>query len=189
MDAGPYEASGRLMAQQALAHLESDGQITIITRDTSTFKNPASDIQLASFRRTIDQAHATIASIRKLKVDPLRPIAVPSAEFREAILNTSPGGVIVSFMGLPVLTDADRARIGQDRPPIVAFCSGDSPKLPEIRSLFQQGLLQAVVLDRHASDRPAAVPLSQTDRGDQSFVTLTATNFAEAVAWKGDERK
>ena len=98
-DSRAFEESGRLVAEQALAHLESDGTITVITRDTSDFKNPASDIQLASFRKVIEHAHATIGEVRKLQVDPLRPIAVPSSDFSEAIRNTPPRGVVVLIHG------------------------------------------------------------------------------------------
>jgi hypothetical protein len=175
--AGPFEASGRLMAQQALACLTPGGQITLITRDTTTFKNPASDIQLASFRKTIDHAHASIRSLHALQVDPLRPIAVPSSDFCEAIGNTPDGDVIVSFMGPPVLTQADRFRLGDSKPAIIAFCSGSSPELVDLRSLFQQGLLQAAVVDRRGA------------RGsDQSFLILTVTNLSELSALQGAER-
>jgi len=174
VDRGPYEASGRLMAQQALAWLEPGGQITIITRDTTTFKNPASDIQLASFRKTINQVHAAIRSLHELQVDPLRPIAVPSIDFCEVIRNTPPGSVIVSFMGPPLLTEADRYRLGDIQPAIVAFCSGSLPELGDLRSLFEQGLLRAAVVDRRGSE--------------QSFLTLTATNLADMSAWQGVKR-
>jgi hypothetical protein len=176
VDAGPYEASGRLMAQQALAWLEPGGQITIITRDTTTFKNPASDIQLAGFRKAINQAHAAIRSIHALQVDPLRPIAVPSSDFCEVIRNTPQGSVIVSFMGPPVLTGADRSRLGEIQPAIVAFCSGSLPESVDLRSLFEEGLLHAaVVVDRRGSE--------------QAFLTLTATNLADVSAWQGAERQ
>jgi hypothetical protein len=163
------------MAQQALAWLEPGGQITIITRDTTTFKNPASDIQLAGFRKAINQAHAAIRSIHELQVDPLRPIAVPSSDFCEVIRNTPQGSVIVSFMGPPVLTGADRSRLGEIQPAIVAFCSGSLPESVDLRSLFEEGLLQAaVVVDRRGSE--------------QAFLTLTATNLADVPAWQGAER-
>jgi hypothetical protein len=158
------------MAQQALAWLEPGGQITIITRDTTTFKNPASDIQLASFRKTINQAHAAIGTLRQLQVDPLRPISVPSIDFCEAIRNTPQGGVIVSFMGPPLLTDAERSGLGEIQPAIVAFCSGRLQELVDLRALFEHGLLKAAVVDCRDSNR--------------SFQTLTATNLAELSAWQ-----
>lgn len=188
VDTAAYEESGRLLAREALARLETGGQITIITRDTSTFKNPASDIQLASFRKVIAHAHAAIGEVRKLQVDPLRPTVVPSSDFCEAIRNTSPGGVVVSFMGPPVLTAGDRSLIGQDCPAIIAFCSGNLPKLADLRSLFQTGLLQAAVVDRCASN-PREVDASiLPKRSELSFVTLTATNLTDALAWQGGRK-
>jgi hypothetical protein len=173
VDADPYEVSGALMAQQALALLESGGQIAIIARDTTTFSNPASDIQLASFLKTIEQAHATIGTIRKLQVDPLRPIAVPSSDFCELIRNTDRGSVIVSFMGPPRLTDRERAGLGAIQPAIVAFCSGSLPELVDMRSLFAQGLLEAAVVDKRGSEQP--------------FLMLTASNFSGASARQGSK--
>ena len=173
----PYEASGRLMAQQALACLAPGGQITVITRDTTTFRNPASDIQLASFRKTIDQAHVAIQSLHKLQVDPLRPVAVPSSDFCDLIRNTPEGSVIVSFMGPPLLTRAERSSLGDSKPAIVAFCSGRLPELADLRSLFQQGLVQAAVVDRRGAKG-----------SEQSFLAVTATNLSDVSALPGAER-
>jgi hypothetical protein len=174
VDNGSYEASGKIMAQQALTCVEPGGQITIITRDTTIFENPASDIQLASFLKAINQAHATVGILHKLQVDPLRPIAVPSSDFCELIRNTPAGSVIVSFMGAPRLTAVERSRLGDIQPSIVAFCSGAGTENADLRSLFEQGLLQTAVVDRPSSE--------------QQFLTLTATNFADATARQGAKR-
>jgi len=165
------------MAQQALACLAPGGQITVITRDTTTFRNPASDIQLASFRKTIDQAHVAIQSLHKLQVDPLRPVAVPSSDFCDLIRNTPEGSVIVSFMGPPLLTRAERSSLGDSKPAIVAFCSGRLPELADLRSLFQQGLVQAAVVDRRGAKG-----------SEQSFLAVTATNLSDVSALPGAER-
>ena len=188
VDARPYEASGRLMAQQTLACLANGGQITVITRDTATFKNPATDIQLASFQKAIGKAHATIHSLRELQVDPLRPIAVPSGDFCEAIRNTPKGSVIVSFMGPPLLTEAERSRLGEIKPAIVAFCSGTLPELVDLRPLFDQGLLQAAVVYRRGVGRAAPGAANQRDQSEQSFLMITAANVADLSAWRGSER-
>jgi hypothetical protein len=152
VDAAPGETSARLMAEQTLALLKPGGQITVIARDTATFSNPASDIQLAGFLKIIAQARAEVGTVRKLQVDPLRPIAVPSSDFCELIRNADAGSVIVSFMGPPRLTSRERASLGEIQPAIVAFCSGALPDLTEMRSLCEQGLLKAAVLDRRGSD-------------------------------------
>jgi hypothetical protein len=170
------------MAQQALALLQPGGDITVIARDTGTFKNPATDIQLASFVKAIDQAHATIHSFHTLQVDPLRPIAVPSSDFCDIIRNTPEGSVIVSFMGPPQLTAAERSRLGDIQPAIVAFCSGRLPELVDLPSLFKEGLLQAAVLDRRGAESAG-----QANDPEQSFLTLTATNLAALSARPGTE--
>jgi hypothetical protein len=106
----------------------------------------------------------------------LRPIAVPASDFCEVIGNTPDGDVIVSFMGPPLLTQAERASLDGSKPAIVAFCSGSMPEMSDLRSLFQQGLLRVAVVDRRGASG-----------SDQSFQILTATNISnlsEAVGAK-----
>jgi len=178
VDVRVHEASGRLMAQQALACLETGGDITIVARDTGTFKNPATDIQLASFRKEIAKAHGTIHSFHGLRVDPLRAIAVPSSDFMDLISSTPEGSVIASFMGPPVLTAAEKARLGENRPAIVAFCSGNKPESVDLRTLFEQKLLQAAVVDRRGTGWLATEQSIQVDDPEQLFLSLNGTNLA-----------
>jgi hypothetical protein len=173
VDVRAHEESGQLLAQQALACLEPGGEITVIARDTGTFKNPASDIQLAAFSAAIAKAHATIRAVHTLQVDPLRPMAVPASDFCEAIRDTPEGGVIVSFMGPPHLTTAERMRLGEIRPAIVAFCPGGWPETLELRTLFEQGLLQAAVVDRRG-----ARGVKEGNGADPSFAAITVSNLA-----------
>ncbi len=91
-------------------------------------------------------------------------------------------------MGPPALTDADRSRLGEIQPAIVAFCSGNSPELVNLGSLFHHGLLRAAVVDRN-SERPVPESANQPDRSEESFQTLTAANFPAASASLGAERK
>lgn len=176
VDTRVHEESGRLLAQEALACLDSSGDITVIARDTGTFKNPATDIQLAAFSHVVAKAHATLHAIQ---VDPLRPLSVPSSDFCEIIRNTPEGSVIVSFMGPPQLTAAERARLGEARPAIVAFCSGSLPEAQGLRTLFEQGLLRVAVVDRRGTQA------SKEGNGvEPSFVALAATNLATLTAWQ-----
>jgi hypothetical protein len=186
LDTRAYEASGRLVAQQALALLSSGGQITVITRDTAAFRNPATDIQLASFRNALGKAHVTVHSLRQLQVDPLRPISVPSGDFYEALRDTPKGGVVVSFMGPPLLGEPERSRLKEIKPAVVAFCSGNTQPLAELRSLFEQGLLHAAVVDRRAWNGRGAA--SRQDRPEESFLTLTPANVAELTAMQEGSR-
>jgi hypothetical protein len=170
------------MAQEALARLQPSGQITVITRDTSSFKNPATDIQMASFRKALGQGHATIRSVHALQVDPLRPVEVPAGDFYGILKNTPKGNVIVSFMGPPMLTPAQCAQLGENKPAVVAFCTGSLPTLVDLRSLFEQGVLQAAVVDRPANRAPGPGRANLRACFDQSYLVITAANLADLPA-------
>jgi hypothetical protein len=182
IDSKPHEATGWVMAQEALARLQPDGQITVITRDTSTFKNPATDIQMASFRKALGQAHAAIRSVHALQVDPLRPVEVPAGDFYGILKNTPKGSVIVSFMGPPLLTPSQCTQLGETKPAVVAFCTGSLPALVDLKSLFEQGVLQAVVVDRPAGRVPGPRRADLRACFDQSYLVITAANLADLPA-------
>jgi hypothetical protein len=154
--------------------LKPGGQITVIGRDTSSFKNPASDILLRSFRKCIQQGHGSIGSVQLLQVDPLRPVEVPAGDFFELIRKTPKGSVIVSLMGPPLLSETQRKQLPEINPAIVAFCSGNLSEQVDLRTLFDEGLLQAAVLSRR---NPATSPRPPGDLRawfDQWFIAATA---------------
>ena len=91
LDPRPHEAAGWFMAQQALRHLQPGGQVVVITRDTRTFKNPATEVLLAGLLKTLRKARVTVGSITSLQVDPLRPVEVPPGDFQELIRKASWG--------------------------------------------------------------------------------------------------
>jgi hypothetical protein len=175
MEPEPYEAAGMTLAKQALALLQPGGQITVIVRDTATFPNPASDVQLSSFKKAI-RPRATIGSVVALQVDPLRPVEVPPGDFFELIRKTPKGSVIVSFMGPPLLNAEQRTHLREIQPAIVAFCSGNLCRQVDLRELFIQGLLHAAVVSR----RTPTVGLPPKDMQgwfDRSFVAITPENL------------
>jgi hypothetical protein len=172
----PHEAAGSVLAQQALTLLKPGGQITVIARDTSTFKNPASDILLRSFRKTIEQGGGSVASLQLLQVDPLRPVEVPGGDFFERIRKTPKGNVIVSLMGPPLLSETQRKQLGEINPAIVAFCSGSLCEQVDLRTLFDEGLLHAAVVSRRTPTTAASPPGDLRGWFDQWFVAVTAGN-------------
>jgi hypothetical protein len=182
IDSSVHEATGWVIAQEALARLQPSGQITVITRDTSAFKNPATDIQLASFRKALYQAHAPVHSEHALQVDPLRPVEVPAGDFYGIMKHAPKGSVIVSFMGPPMLTASQCAQLGENKPAVVAFCSGSLPALVDLRSLFEQGMLQAAVVDRPAGRAPGPRSANLRACFDQSYLVITAANLADLPA-------
>lgn len=176
----PHQAVGQIMAGQALGLLKAGGQITVIRRDTTAFENPATEAQLASFQKAIRKAHAALGSIRALQVDALRPVEVPPGDFLELIRSAPPGSVIVSFMGPPLLSEAQRRQLGEIKPAIVAFCSGSLRDRVDLRALFAQGLLHAAVVSRpHLA---GGTPASLQQWFDQSYVAVTAANLDDLPA-------
>jgi hypothetical protein len=176
---GPHEASGAMVAEQTLALLKPGGQITIVARDTSTFKNPATDIQMASFRKVLRQRRAGVRSVLLLQVDPLRPVRVPEADALQVIRNTPAGSVVVSFMGPLLLTEAQRQKLGDIQPAIVAFCSGTPSGLMDLRPFFAQGLLQAAVVEKPDLSGSSAGRSDSSSESSRSFFTVTAANLEQ----------
>lgn len=181
----PHEAAGWFLAQQALGLLQPGGRVIVITRDTTAFNNPATDVQLDSFRKALRRAHATLGRIHLLQVDPLRPVEVPSGDFVELIRATPKGSVIVSFMGPPVLTEGQRRQLGDIKPAIIAFCPGELPELVDLRVLFAQGLLQAAVISRTQGIAAGSPPHDMQGWFDQEFVAITASNVAGCYSEAG----
>jgi hypothetical protein len=180
--AGPHRAAGAALARQALLLLKPGGRILVITRDTTTFPNPAADLLLEGFRRELRQAHADISGVLSLQVDPLRRIEVPPGDFQNWIHHAGGGDVIVSFMGPPLLTAAQRRQLGEIKPAIVAFCPGGWPDQLDFRPLFANGLLRAAIVSRR--DQPAVTGRPQNAQAwfDRNFTVVTAANVDDFVA-------
>jgi hypothetical protein len=177
----PHRAAGAELARQTLSLLKPGGHITVITRDTTAFQNPASDFLLAGFQRELRRAHASVGDIQRLQVDPLRLIEVPSGDFQNWIHHAAAGDVIVSFMGPPLLTSEQRRQLGEIRPAIVAFCPGDWPDWVDFRPLFAQGLLRAAIVSR-CDQRSATV---NSKRFEQNFTVITKANVDDFMVAAG----
>jgi hypothetical protein len=176
IDRRPHQAVGRVLAQQTLSLLKPGGEVTVITRDTATFENPATDIQFGAFRKELQSAGVKITSVQTLQIDPLRPVAVPAGDFLQWIKKATKGSVIVSLMGPPLLSEAQIAQLGEVKPSIVAFCSGASRDQVDLKSLFAGGLLQAAVVSKH--DVTESRPVSERETFEHQFVAVTSTNLA-----------
>lgn len=174
----PHQAAGYILAQQALTLLKPGGTLTVIARDTSVFKNPASDILLNSLRKTVQQAHAAMGPLQLLQVDPLRPVEVPGGDFFELIRKAPKGSVIVSLMGPPLLSETQRRQLTEINPAIVAFCAGSLAEQVDLRTLFDQGLLHAAVVSRRTPVLGPSPPRDLRGWFDQWFVAVTAANAA-----------
>src|ERR1043166_8076978 len=72
---------GRVLAKEAVSLLRPGGQITVITRDTEAFPQPALDILLKSFQREVCRAGDIKVGTQIIQLDPLRPVEVPPGDF------------------------------------------------------------------------------------------------------------
>ena len=173
----PHLAAGQVLAQEAMNLLQPGGQITVIARDTSAFKNPASDILLRAFREGIQQEHGPVPSLQALQVDPLRPVEVPPGDFFELIRKASKGSVIVSLMGPPLLSETQRRQLNEINPAIIAFCPGSLSEQVDLKTLFDQGLLHAAVISRRTPAAAATPPDNLRAWFDQWFMVVTPANL------------
>jgi hypothetical protein len=133
------------------------------------------DILLEAFKKKVRGASAEIAVVHRLQVDPLRPVQVPPGDFYEFIRRAPPGGVIVSFLGPPLLLQKQRERLGAIKPKIVAFCTGDAGGAVNLEALFSSGLLHAAVVRRPANPNGARAPATF----DELYATVTAGNVSQ----------
>jgi hypothetical protein len=183
----PHQAAGWAMAKQTVSLLKPGGQVMLITRDTSEFKNPAMDVLEASFRKELRQAGKSVNTVQAVQVDPLRPLEVPPGDFLEWIRKSPAGSVIVSFMGPPMLTVAQRKQLGEIKPAIVAFCPGAMPDQINLPSLFDRAVLHAAIVSRRNSTSSASKPQGMQAWFDRNFAVVTAANVGDLAALSGNQ--
>lgn len=189
VDRDRYAMVGSVLARQALHLVKPGGQIAVISRDTEAFKNPAIDCQFDRFAKEVGKAKVPITAVRRLQVDPLRVVEVPDGDFVDLIKSTPEGDVIVSFMGPPLLSDAQVRQLPESRAAIVALCSGSLPAAVDLRSLFEQKLLAAAVVSRPVNNQSASPQKDPRTWFDQSFVEVTTDNLAALPASTPEAKK
>ncbi|HUS35574.1 MAG TPA: hypothetical protein VM680_09510 [Verrucomicrobiae bacterium] len=137
---------GKALATEASALLRPGAKVTLITRDTATFPQPALDVLIKSFERNINR-NTQVAKLT-VAVDPLRPASVPPGDFFELLRKSKPDDVVVSLLGPPVLSDQQRFMLGGVQAKVIALCNGGMSANLNLRSLFDAGLLHAAVVSR-----------------------------------------
>ena len=103
---------------------------------------------------------------------------MPPGDFYELLRRGRDNDVIVSFLGPPVLTDEQVAKLGEKRPRILAVCSGAMPAQVDLRRIFDQKLLLAAVLSL-PNPRLQAAADSRRNAFDEMFKLITLANLSE----------
>jgi hypothetical protein len=183
VDARTHEALGEAMAREALQQRGgTGGGILLIRRDTALYPNPAADAQLRAFHRALRKAGASVAATTVIKIDPLRVVNVPSADFHALLQKAAESDVIVSFLGPPVLTPGQLAKLESKRPKVVALCIGEIPRQSDLKRRFDEKLVKTAILSRR--DITSASPASNASQAwfDHFFVVATEANAAELLS-------
>jgi hypothetical protein len=144
----PHEALGEVMAQEAIKQLGPGGRIFLMQRDTVLYPNPAAAAQVRAFHRALRRAGVSAAGTNVAKIDPLRMVSAPPADFFQLLKKASEADVVVSFLGPPVLNADQLAKLGGKAPKVVAVCSGAMPKQLNLKQAFESKLLHVAVLSR-----------------------------------------
>ena len=181
IDARPHRGLGEVLAGEALRLLDGDGRLIVITRDVGSFTLPATTAQMDSFLGAIKAAGKSPSSIRFIKVDPLRIVAIPAGEFFDILRQGKENDVIVSFLGPPMLDEVQVAKLGTKRPKIVALCSGTMPARFDLKKAFTQQLLHVAIVSRPDAPAQAAAGTARS-AFEQMFKVITPGNVAELPA-------
>jgi hypothetical protein len=178
-DRGPHRALGEVLGEEAMKLRAPGSRLTVIIRDTEAFKAPASEAQFEGFQRALRKGSTKITTTHILKVDPLRVVGVPPGDVFELLRKSADNDVIVSFLGPPVLSPEQLAKLGTKRPPVLAVCSGAMPQQIDLHKIFEQKLLQLAVISHPDVSHSASGSGGARGEFDRMFKLITAANMAE----------
>ena len=163
-----HAAIGQALAQEALRLLGPGEEITVITRDTEAFPQPALSVLLDHFRQAVHRAGKATPTVQFVQSDPLRPAQVPAGDFFELVRRSRSGSVIVSLLGPPTLRADLRINPAAIRAKIVAFCPLQDDTPASLRALFLPGTIEAAVVRRQI----AGAGTSKPPQGTRAFEQL-----------------
>ena len=175
----PCQALGQVLAEEAAKVLGPDRRVALIAPNTSVFPNPAADHLAEGFFRAARSLQFNIVGTNWIELDPIRLVRVPPGDYLEVLLKRSANDVVVSFLGPPLLSDEQRAKLAGKAPRIVALCAGNLPRQTNLKALFERNLLHVAVISR---PNPAAgQPTTQGARAwfDQFYQIVTRANLAD----------
>jgi hypothetical protein len=178
IDRRPHEAAGAVLATEAMKLMEPGARLVVIARDPQPFLVPGSAAQLDGFLAALNEAGQSVASFQWIKLDPLRPAAVPPGDFFELLRQSKESDVIVSFMGPPMLTPQQLAKLGSKRPHVLAICPSTVTAQADLRRLFERKLLAVAIIGRHKTAEPDSVR-HERNAFSRMFSLITSDNARE----------
>jgi hypothetical protein len=175
----PHEATGQVLAEETARLASGGGRITLVTLDTTVFRSQAAEAVLNGFFKSLKKKGIALAATNAIRLDPDRPPRVPPGDFLEILRRQGDHDVVISLLGPPLLSAEQKARLGDKRPRVAAFCPGPMPRQINLRDLFEQQLLHMAIISRPViSLNP---PQSNVPRAwfDYLYQVITMENLAE----------
>jgi hypothetical protein len=179
IDPRPHRGLGQRVADETVKLVGSGGRIILIRRDTTAFKYPAVDVQLKAFFQALQKAGVRVAVTNVIKLDPLRSVSLPGADFFQILKKASGSDVIVSFVGPPNFTSDHAAKLGEHRPHVIAVCTGEMPRHLNLKRLIEDRLLQSAVISRRIFPTPPPASNNPEKWFDYLYAVVTASNLSE----------
>ena len=181
-DGRPYEARGKVCAEETNKLLGGRGQVVVIAWGASGHTTGLAATELGSFRKTLGKCGGV--SIRATETL-ANPAAGPNferltSERLMAIINRYPGmNAIVSFAGVPELTSEDIKRWPSTAPKLVLIAAHDPAG--KLKELLAANVAALAIVPR-SNPAPDSAKKSETDRErfDRHFEIVTAEAVAKA---------
>jgi hypothetical protein len=170
LDSGTLECA-TVLAEKTSALLQRRGQVAVLSRDPQIC--PGAKTDLAAFRQTLKQLGAVNVAATEFFTEAQlpSPLTMPGALFLAAAEHNPDVDAIVSFVGVPELTPVELRRAKTAGRKLVVL----SPAVVDARPLFEQGVLQVLIMPR--AKLPAGNPRqlkTARERFDYYYDVLTA---------------
>ena len=174
-----YQALGTVTAKETAKLLDNQGELVVISWDSSRNKMPVIEAQITSFERAIKQHKGIqITTREKVLQIPAQMMAtgggMPSDQFLKVVKAHPRAGAIVLFLAFPNLSSQELKELseGQTKFVVVSGCNPGYKKL-----LMDRNIDLAIVprFDRIKNTRP---PQTVQESFDQNYQIVTSDQAA-----------
>lgn len=175
-DLTPYNALGAGAAEETGRLIGNSGAVVVIAPDTSEYKDPVIDGQLAAFEGVLKKSGMTIAAKARFKLTAMERMgsggAVPSGILAAAVRDNPNAAAVVLFCPFP--SDYTGPKSGG---PKFIVASG---YLPSYRKLLESQTIAAAIVPKFDRSTEASKK-KQTlrERFDEEFLVFTHDNLAK----------
>src|SRR5207237_315307 len=119
----PSQALGAVLAEESLRISGANKRIALITHDASW--GPPSTAEEA-LRAALKKHGATLVTAKAANLgNPMfsGEVGLKAADFLEALAKSADAGAVISLVGVPLLDEADAARLKPEHPPVLVVAT------------------------------------------------------------------